>query len=647
MAKSSTSDRALGLPELLAQIAVHLSPPSLAVCARVSHHWNDNFTPPLWHTIDDSLYFWPTLLHLYEHLDQVRQIRRVQDRIRHGLQKYGHHIRHLSVTNEDFAKVVSQDGASLRLESLSIVWSTRSFNWTDGLDMLTPDTLAVEKEAVAVVEKGGILHPDAAFNWNFTKDDWVLIQKFWLLVFRVPGLRSFKFFVPEHRELLKVITPQFFRGPLAAQFRTLTSVQLDFEQLDLLDFLETLPNLQHLYTGYDSIKDGTLKKVYPRLRTLVIDQTLSGTTFYNLLKHLPGLEHFGVGSVLKILEHENCYGYNNNNENDGIPVQLRGLHLLDEFDEFDYDTMADIAYDILPGLPFLTELTIDAVYPSLGFVLVTYCRQLEVFRCSENIDSIHCDGINERRGINVMSDLLESCPRLRVFDAITHEIIPNRIIRNPWVCKNLEVFRCQLTGFSRLDSDEELVYKGVVQAMESTRDMILSEEQDEICDQHQRCQTQHHQVYDRLASLTELRILDLGHQLINPEHRNNSDPYVESLNRESHAGRTYIHDNGPIFGSMELSLPSGLARLRTLKKLEVFGFTGVDHRIREPELEWMAKAWPHLEVMRGLCEGQILGAVDCYVTSALRRKMQKLRPDVRHENFEPEGSTSVCLRRLF
>lgn len=429
-------------------------------------------------------------------------------------------------------------------------------------------------------------------------------------------------------------------------------MQLDFEQLNLLDFLETLPNLQHLYTGYDSVKDGTLEKVYPRLRTLVIDQTLSGTIFYNLLKHLPGLEHFGVGSVLKILDHEDCHGYNNNNKNknknDGIPIRLRGLHLLDEFDEFDNDAIADIAYDILPNLPFLTELTIDAVYPSLGSALATHCQQLEVFRCSENIDSIHRDRISERAGVNAMSDLLESCPRLRVFDAITHDIISSRIIRNPWVCKDLEVLRCQLTGFFRLDIDEELDYEEAVQALESTRDKMISNRQQRIIDQHQRCHEQHHQVYDRLASLTELRILDLGHQFINPEHLYNSDvPYIKPLNRESHAGRTYIHDNGPIPGSMELSLSSGLDRLGTLKKLEVFGFTGVDHRIQEPELEWMAKAWPRLEVMRGLYEGQIVGTKECYVTRALRRKMQKLRPDVRHENFEPEDSTSVCLRRLF
>lgn len=212
MTKSPSSDRVLGLPEILAQIAAHLTPPSLAACTRVSHFWNDNFTPPLWHTIDDSLYFWPTVLHLYGHLDRTSQTRRVQGRIRHGLQKNGHLIRHLSATNENLAKVVAQVVGSLRLESLSIVWNNQSVNWTGGIGSLvtfTPDTLTVEKEAmaVAVAEKGRILQPDAVFSWGFTEDDWALIQDVWLLVSRAPGLRSFKLFVSEDMKPLEVITP--------------------------------------------------------------------------------------------------------------------------------------------------------------------------------------------------------------------------------------------------------------------------------------------------------------------------------------------------------------------------------------------------------------------------------------------------------
>lgn len=55
-------DRVLGLPELLPLIAVHLRPPTLAACARVSRLWNEAFTPALWHTIDDDDYNWPKLV---------------------------------------------------------------------------------------------------------------------------------------------------------------------------------------------------------------------------------------------------------------------------------------------------------------------------------------------------------------------------------------------------------------------------------------------------------------------------------------------------------------------------------------------------------------------------------------------------------
>lgn len=51
---------------------------------------------------------------------------------------------------------------------------------------------------------------------------------------------------------------------------------------------------------------------------------------------------------------------------------------------------------------------------------------------------------------------------------------------------------------------------------------------------------------------------------------------------------------------MELSLASRLGRLETLKGLEVFEFEGVGHRIGNPELEWMAVNWPHIESHAGI-----------------------------------------------
>ncbi|KAK3841499.1 MAG: hypothetical protein J3R72DRAFT_491393 [Linnemannia gamsii] len=58
---------------------------------------------------------------------------------------------------------------------------------------------------------------------------------------------------------------------------------------------------------------------------------------------------------------------------------------------------------------------------------------------------------------------------------------------------------------------------------------------------------------------------------------------------------TYLRYERPITNTLELTLGSGgLERLAGLKRLEVFGFEGVDHRIGEKELSWMVENWPRL-----------------------------------------------------
>ncbi|KAF9290495.1 hypothetical protein BGZ88_007301, partial [Linnemannia elongata] len=59
--------------------------------------------------------------------------------------------------------------------------------------------------------------------------------------------------------------------------------------------------------------------------------------------------------------------------------------------------------------------------------------------------------------------------------------------------------------------------------------------------------------------------------------------------------------------TLELSLESGLSQLGVLKNLEVFGFEGVDYRIKTKELSWMTESWPRLRVMRGLSNTNLLG----------------------------------------
>ncbi|KAF9111326.1 hypothetical protein BGW39_004415, partial [Mortierella sp. 14UC] len=71
---------------------------------------------------------------------------------------------------------------------------------------------------------------------------------------------------------------------------------------------------------------------------------------------------------------------------------------------------------------------------------------------------------------------------------------------------------------------------------------------------------------------------------------------------------------------LELTLEAGLDQLEELKELEVFGCCGMDHRIGEEEVEWMAMSWPKLKVVRGLCGD---GEEDV----RLRAVMKRLRPE--------------------
>ncbi|KAF9358336.1 hypothetical protein BGX26_001993 [Mortierella sp. AD094] len=90
------------------------------------------------------------------------------------------------------------------------------------------------------------------------------------------------------------------------------------------------------------------------------------------------------------------------------------------------------------------------------------------------------------------------------------------------------------------------------------------------------------QVYERLARFTSLETLWLGHH-----------PDVESEKGQG----------GPCPDQMdclEMSLDSGLQRLEGLKELRELSLANMNTRIGLDEVQWMAKHWPKLRVIRGL-----------------------------------------------
>ncbi|KAG0312589.1 hypothetical protein BGZ97_011063 [Linnemannia gamsii] len=774
---------------------------------------------------------------------------------RQVLKKYGRHIRHLSASSLIMTNLIAECGVLEQLQLLKTVWIDMMeppYNLSNlTLWMTIPKTLTAAEDGALK----GMVRPGAKFPKRLSKDTWVAARRHWLLILKLPGLCHLRLF-SRYTPLGFIISPSFMRRALAVHYRTLASLQIGFtcrHQLDLEEYLEVLPNLQHLFTGYNPVRTKRLNKAYPKLRTLLINKPLSLLALYSLLEHLPGLEHLGVAHIqefevedhddpevvpeyegetwsaskdtwpseflfnapckklhtgtaaydpspwnddssdwlneategswegtgtapedgsewnfddvhatlengqgtadgdekvgvserngqipvegthegvgensedvdethegveLKIHEdgtensedvdekvvdvdenvenvEENVENVEENVENveenvedveenvedveensdsggdslanrdwtpdneghssgdeigdsivhneasflDRIPGRLRGLHLLDDYihprDSFKMDNAVNLFFN----LPFLTEITIGAGYPDVAPMLARHCTQLQVFRSSDNCRSIHWNVTDCHAEHNKISILLERCPRLRVLDAIVNTIDANHLLKRPW-----------LTGFRRrLNDMEDRLYDNAVRMMEATGYESLSVAEQRAIDLHQKCQDQHLQVYDRLASLTRLTTLDLGHEFIETDY-DQYDFRDTKHERFTHGGRTYWEGMGPIRGTMELSLSSGLDRLGKLENLEVFGFQGVDHRIERPELEWMAKAWPRLRTMRGLHYSYVYYKEEDAATSALREKMKVLRPDVNHEGVPYRGSLLECLRRLF
>ncbi|KAF9536859.1 hypothetical protein EC957_009517 [Mortierella hygrophila] len=191
-------------------------------------------------------------------------------------------------------------------------------------------------------------------------------------------------------------------------------------------------------------------------------------------------------------------------------------------------------------------------------------------------------------------------------------------------CMGLEWLTCRIEGLDRLTHVEE---ETVAQIMAPGHSADLSEEETGVVEKFNRCRAQHHGVYDRLASLTRLKHLDLGYENRNPWTFKGGDRYV------GEDGEYYLQYAPPMFDTLGLTLESGLGRLGALRNLEMFGFECLNHKIGKTEMDWMAKSWPKLSLIYGLDYERLTDIEHDKERMALREYFTKLRPDVVHDSL--------------
>jgi hypothetical protein len=210
------------------------------------------------------------------------------------------------------------------------------------------------------------------------------------------------------------------------------------------------------------------------------------------------------------------------------------------------------------------------------------------------------------------------------FDSIENFIKVDEMLRQPWACMGLERLTCRIVGVDRLNKEEEAV---VTRVMAPGYSSELSEEETGAVEKFHRCRAQHHGVYDRLASLTRLKQLNLGYENRNPWEYKGGNTYIGK------DGNEYLEYAEPTFDTLEMSLESGLERLAALRDLEMIGFECINHRIGKVELDWMAKSWPKLKLMYGLDKERLHNIEYDKNRAALKKYFKRLRPDVVHDSL--------------
>ncbi|KAK3836423.1 MAG: hypothetical protein JOS17DRAFT_814187 [Linnemannia elongata] len=305
-------------------------------------------------------------------------------------------------------------------------------------------------------------------------------------------------------------------------------------------------------------------------------------------------------------------------------------------------TVASGFDNFLACFPLLVEYHDDVWSPAAGAQLVEHCPLLEVIRIKQVTYASNAFGAVTKpqpqprpKGSPVndsVSIMLSSLSRLRVLDIPYEAIKAGNVLETPWVCLDLEEFRCQIAEVPFLTDKEEQQVQEIRRreagATGSIQRYLRTNEEDALMALSERCVHTREAIIAQLSKLTSLRVLSLspdfkeGNSLF--AHRR----YATRIYKSERDGRSYIRYDDVMPDTLYFRLNYGLGKLASLTKLEYLSFESTDHRIESADIEWFASHLPSLKEIRGLVTENHIGMEPDPKNDALVALIRRLRPDV-------------------
>ncbi|KAG9062335.1 hypothetical protein KI688_005250 [Linnemannia hyalina] len=474
------------------------------------------------------------------------------------------------------------------------------YEWIEDLDRQEQDEMIALRWELAMEDLSVCPFPTRKEPFGRTlaqqELDWSTSKHFWTFIRNNRQLQSLYL----HKSLGEFMedVPLPYLVDTLASLKDLALLENNYVAIDLDHIFGRLLGLEQYSTAFSPSGSGASIQPSLRLRDAKFLDVCTYRELLWILNHAPNLESlsFGAVSVLGTVTPTEAAVIMDNTLSRVTSLQL-GVRT----------HMLDVALDqVFALMPNLTSFTTTQLVPSIAQALSTFCTNLETVH--EPYKGSLSTGLSQ-----ALDWLLKNCPTLTKFDGVRH-VLSGSIWEEPWVCQELTFLRCQVKGVQRLSSQDQERYSVIVCGS-------LSEDDVRLLQLRRTSLQQQKKIYRKLATLTQLRVLDLGLE------------YRRLYRGLQMSDEQYLTVDGLFPDTLELTLESGLGKLETLKALQVFGFEGVDHRIGLTELEWMAKKWTGLEEMRGLHK---FSARIEYKRrkDELRNHFEGLRPDVKHQGAD-------------